>query len=46
VAVRYVHNVKSIRLLARRYVYDGLIALLAAVGLLEVAVRRGALGAA
>jgi len=29
-------------LLARRYVYDGLIALLAIVGLLEVAVRRGA----
>jgi signal transduction histidine kinase len=42
VAVRYLHNVKSIRLLARRYVYDGLIALLATVGLLEVAVRRGA----
>jgi signal transduction histidine kinase len=41
VAVRYVHIVKSISLLARRYVYDGLIALLAAVGLLEVAVRRG-----
>ena len=41
-AVRYVHNVKSIRLLARRYVYDGLIALLAALGLVEVAVRRGA----
>ena len=41
-AVRYVHNVKSIRLLGRRYVYDGLVALLAAVGLLEIAVRRGA----
>ena len=38
----YVHNVRSVRLLARRYVYDGLIALLATVGLLEVAVRRGA----
>jgi len=40
--VGYVHNVRSVRLLARRYVYDGLIALLATVGLLEVAVRRGA----
>ena len=37
----YVHNVRSVRLLARRYVYDGVIALLATVGLLEIAVRRG-----
>jgi len=39
--VGYVHHVTSVRLLARKYVYDGLIALLATVGLLEIAVRRG-----